>query len=74
LLLAIPEIRAIRSQHDRIQLRLGRLVVASAICATYVLIGSCAAPLLDADEFKEALLYGFAGEGFLAGVVRTATA
>jgi hypothetical protein len=72
-LFAFPQLKLMWAQDTPVVLRMGRVVLAAGICAVYVLIGACAAPMFDAGAAKEAVLYGVAGEGLFAGFVKAAT-
>jgi hypothetical protein len=72
-LFAFPELKAMWAQQDIAPPGLGKMIIAAAICGVYVVIGACAAPIFSAGEAKEAILYGVAGEGLFAGLVKTTT-
>jgi hypothetical protein len=70
-LFATPELRKALDADDFTIPSFPKVVVLSLLAATYVLIGGCAAPLFGAAEVKDAILYGVAGEGLFAGVVKS---
>jgi hypothetical protein len=69
---AMPEIRLLLKQKKLIRPGRDRVVLMLLLALSFVVVGGAAAVVLGPADPKEAIMYGIAAEGLLAGLVKTA--